>query len=64
MPKTEKRPRVGLNVEKNQFGASQGCQIFLSATHQNKRNIPSDDKKYVPNGHKIYQMDIKYTKWT
>jgi hypothetical protein len=32
----------------------QGCQIFLGARYQNRKN--------VPNEHKIGQMVIKYTK--
>jgi hypothetical protein len=35
---------------------SRGCQIFLGTTYQKGKN--------VPNGHKIYQMAIKYLKWT
>jgi hypothetical protein len=34
----------------------QGCQIFLGTWYQNRKN--------VPNGHKMYQMDTKCTKWT
>jgi hypothetical protein len=33
----------------------QSCQIFLSTTYQNGKNIP--------NNHEIYQMATKYTKW-
>jgi hypothetical protein len=35
--------------------AVQGCQIFLSTTYQNGKNMPND--------HTIYQMATKYTKW-
>jgi hypothetical protein len=33
----------------------QGCQIFLDATYQNRKNISND--------HKIYQMATNYAKW-
>jgi hypothetical protein len=33
----------------------QVCQIFLGTWYQNREN--------VPNGHKMYQMDTKCTKW-
>jgi hypothetical protein len=33
----------------------QGCQIFHAATYQNGKNIPNNQKIYIPNGHKIYQ---------
>jgi hypothetical protein len=33
----------------------QCCQIFLGAAYQNRKN--------VPNNHKIYQMVTKYTEW-
>jgi hypothetical protein len=41
----------------------QGCQIFLGP------NIPRREKynkwpQTIPNGHKLYQMDIKYSKWS
>jgi hypothetical protein len=35
--------------------ASEHCQIFLGTTHPNRKNIP--------NNFKIYQVDIKYTRW-
>jgi hypothetical protein len=42
--------------------ASQGCQIFLDTIYQ------TEGKMYqitttLPNGHKIYQMTVKYYKW-
>jgi hypothetical protein len=37
------------------FFLEQGCQILLGATYQSGEN--------VPNGHKIYHLAIKYTKW-
>jgi hypothetical protein len=36
--------------------ADQGCQIFLDAIYQNGKNIPDD--------HKLYQMAVKYSKWS
>jgi hypothetical protein len=36
------------------FDWGQGCQIFLDTTYQNG--------KMYHNDHKIYQMEIKYTK--
>jgi hypothetical protein len=41
----------------------QGCQIYLGS------NIPNWEKynmrpQTIPNGHKIYQMAIKYSKWS
>jgi hypothetical protein len=50
--------------------AHRGCQIFLRATYKNGKyvpklpqNIPNVHKICIPNGHKIYQMAIKYAKW-
>jgi hypothetical protein len=46
----------------------QSCQIFLGATYQNGENVPNDHKlyematKYIPEGRKIDQIAIKYTK--
>jgi hypothetical protein len=42
---------------------NQGCQIFLCP------NIPKREKytklpQTIPNGHKIYQMAVKYSKWS
>jgi hypothetical protein len=28
------------------FSRKQGCQIFLGRTHQNRKNIPNDDKLF------------------
>jgi hypothetical protein len=38
----------------------QGCQIFLVTTYQNGENMTRRPQN-VPNDHKIYQMDIKFT---
>jgi hypothetical protein len=40
-------------------GASQGCQIFLGTTYQNRENIPKQPQN-IPNGHKIYAIAVKY----
>jgi hypothetical protein len=39
-------------LERGVGGGEQGCQIFLSTTYQNGRNMPNDQK--------IYQRAIKY----
>jgi hypothetical protein len=39
-----------------QRSSNQDCQIFHGTTYQNG--------EYVSNDHKIYQMAIKYTKWS
>jgi hypothetical protein len=40
----------------------QGCQIFRGP------NVPKWEKTYQPqnvaNGHKLYQMAVKYSKWS
>jgi hypothetical protein len=41
-----------------QLVSKQGCQIFLGKTYQNGIKRPQN----IPNGRKIYQMIIKYTK--
>jgi hypothetical protein len=50
---------VGLAPERREmkeFGCCiQGCQIFLSTTYQDGKNIP--------NNHKIYKKAAKWTKW-
>jgi hypothetical protein len=38
-----------------QASLGQGCQIFIGAWYQNRKN--------VPNEHKTYQMVIKFSKW-
>jgi hypothetical protein len=40
----------------NPWLVNQGCQIFLGTTYQNGKNIP--------NNHKIYLMDTKFTQWS
>jgi hypothetical protein len=50
------------------MGSTQGCQIFLGTTYQNRKSIPNHYKinqmsiKYIgiPNGCQIEQMSIKY----
>jgi hypothetical protein len=44
-------------------GPVQGCQIFLGP------NIPKREKytkwpKTIPSGHTLYQMAVKYSKWS
>jgi hypothetical protein len=39
------------------------CQIFLGAWYQNRKKWPKWAQN-VPNGHKMYQMVIKCTKWS
>jgi hypothetical protein len=62
---SEGRVQAGLNNLKSQItlcpmfgsrGRSQGCQIFLDTTYQNW--------KCKPNDHDIYQIPVKYTKWS
>jgi hypothetical protein len=44
--------------------AKQGCQIFICPTYQNgKKYAKMTTIIYIPNGNRIYQMAIKYTKW-
>jgi hypothetical protein len=59
------------------FGGAfdQGCQISLGSTYQNGENITNGIlyghfgifygkmTENISNGHKIYQMVVKYTKW-
>jgi hypothetical protein len=40
----------------------QGCQIFLGTTYQNGNKLPKSPQN-IPNGHKIYEMAVKYTEW-
>jgi hypothetical protein len=40
----------------------QGCQIFLHTIYQNGGNFATKLPK-LPNGHKIYQMAVVYSKW-
>jgi hypothetical protein len=41
----------------------QGCQIFLGATYQNWEKYTKRQHN-IPNYHEIYQMVMKYTKWS
>jgi hypothetical protein len=43
--------------------ANQGCQIFLATTYQNGNKYTKQPEN-VPNGHKLYQIAVKYTKRT
>jgi hypothetical protein len=52
-----------LTGERDPTCSNQGCQIFLGATYQNRKNIPKWGEIYLPKGHIVYQMAIKYTKW-
>jgi hypothetical protein len=40
------------------------ARFFLVQTYQNGKNISNDHKLHIPNGHKLYQMAIKYSKWS
>jgi hypothetical protein len=42
--------------------SGQGCQIFHCARDQNRKKCTKYTQN-VPNGHKISQMSIKYSKW-
>jgi hypothetical protein len=44
-----------LEISINKRVGNQGCQIFLGTWNQNRKN--------VPNGHKISQISVKYSKW-
>jgi hypothetical protein len=62
-PWTECRRHASLFCPRD--SADQGCQIYLSTTYQNGKNISNDYKTFkcpqnIPN---IYQMATKYTKW-
>jgi hypothetical protein len=37
-----------------------GLPDFIGTTYQNMKNIPNDYKTFYINGHKMYQMTIKY----
>jgi hypothetical protein len=43
---------------------SQGCQIFLGPNIPNWENNTNEQKLGIPNGHKLYQMAMKYSKWS
>jgi hypothetical protein len=40
------------------------ARFFLVQTYQIGENIPNDHKLHIPNGHKLYQMALKYSKWS
>jgi hypothetical protein len=37
--------------------------FFTQHTGTVKIHIPTDNKLYVPKGHKIYQIAVKYSQW-
>jgi hypothetical protein len=42
----------------------QGCQIFLGPSIPKREKIPNEHKLGIPNGYKIYQKALKYSKWS
>jgi hypothetical protein len=54
--------RMGLTVNKSAYIQS-GLPDFFGTTYPNWKNVPNNHTKHIPNGHKIFQMAIKYTKW-
>jgi hypothetical protein len=52
--------------KKSSFGSThcQGCQIFIGNIYQNRKNILMHQQIHIPNGHKLYKMSVKLTKWT
>jgi hypothetical protein len=55
---------VGINCVKARVdpGDEQGCQTFLDTIHIPKRGKIYQITTTLPNGHKIYQMTVKYSK--
>jgi hypothetical protein len=47
--------------EEIKTGQWQGCQIFLDTIYQNERKY-TKLPQHFPNGHKIHQMTLKYSK--
>jgi hypothetical protein len=45
------------------FHSNQGCQMLLGTTYQNGKIYIYQITINIPNGHKIYQMATRYTKW-
>jgi hypothetical protein len=39
------------------------ARFFLLNITQTGKNVPNEHKIFVPNGHKISQMSVKYAKW-
>jgi hypothetical protein len=57
--------KFDLNAKKFQlrpFCASQGCQIFLDTICQKDGKYTYQITTTLPDGHKIYQMTVKYSK--
>jgi hypothetical protein len=40
------------------------ARFFSVQTYQNEKNIPNYHKLHIPNCNKIYQMAVKYSKWS
>jgi hypothetical protein len=57
-PKRPKIRGVGVRAAKNKY-VVQDCHIFLRIMYQNGKNIPNDQKIYVPNGRNIYHLAVK-----
>jgi hypothetical protein len=45
-------------------GSRSGLPDFCGYNIPKWGKIPNSQKICIPNGHKIYQMAVKYTKWT
>jgi hypothetical protein len=45
-------------------GSRSGLPDFCGYNIPKWEKIPNSQKICIPNGHKIYQMAVKYTKWT
>jgi hypothetical protein len=43
-------------------GPKQGCQIFLDTINESGKKYSKLSQHYLPNGPKIYQMAVKYSK--
>jgi hypothetical protein len=39
------------------------ARFFVVQTYQNGKDVPNDHT-LIPNGHKLYQMAVKYSKWS
>jgi hypothetical protein len=58
--KKRKTPRCALSL--NNAGV-QGCQIFLG-THKPNWEKYTKRLQTIPNGHKLYQIDVKVSIWS
>jgi hypothetical protein len=54
--KRKKMRQASVSSAPSNLGSQQGCQSFIGTWYQNRKN--------VPNGHKISQTSIKYSKWS